>query len=511
MSKDAASLPPDVETLQRLVVELSTTVTTQQRQLDQLQHYIAQLLKARFGPRSERVDPQQLALFAEPSVAPAAPAPPVETPVAAHVRRGGGRHALPEHLPRERIEHDLAEHEQSCPGCGRKRERIGCETSEQLEFVPAVLKVLEHVRWKYACRACEEHVATAPAPTKPLERGLPGPGLLAAIVVGKFSDHLPLYRLEDVFARSGVELGRSTLCRWARHTAELLEPLYRRLAERVRASHVVHTDDTPVQVRDPALPKTRTGRFWVYVGDQRNPYAVYDYTASRKRDGPALFLKDYRGYLQADAFSGYDGIYAAGAVKQVLCWAHARRKFYEAKETQPSEAHAALAYVARLYDVEREVKSLAPDERLRLRRERSLPLLDEFHAWLTQLRTDVLPKSPLGQAVGYVLPRWDGLVRYCEDPALAIDNNLSERTLRPCAIGRRNWTFLGNDRGGRTAAVLFSFTASCKANSVEPWAYLRDVVLRLAATRPSSSAELDELLPDAWLRTHPEARREYAR
>jgi transposase len=222
-------------------------------------------------------------------------------------------------------------------------------------------------------------------------------------------------------------------------------------------------------------------------------------------------LQDYRGYLQADAFSGYDGIYAAGFVKQVLCWAHARRKFYEAKETQPSEAHAALAYVARLYDVEREAKSLAPDQRFRLRRERSLPLLDEVHAWLTQLRTDVLPKSPLGQAIGCLLPRWDGLVRYCEDPALAIDNNLSERTLQPCAIGRKNWTFLGNDRCGRTAAVLFSFTASYKANSVEPWTDLRDVVLRLAATRPGSSAELDALLPDAWLRTHPEAHRECAR
>jgi transposase len=511
MSTDASSLPPDVETLQRLVVELSTTVTTQQRQLDQLQHYLAQLLKARYGQRSERLDPQQLALFAEPSVPPAPPAPPNDTPVAAHVRRGGGRHALPENLPRERVEHDLAEHAKPCPGCGRLRERIGSETSEQLEFVPAVLKVIEHVRWKYACRGCQEHVAVAPAPAKPLERGLPGPGLLAAIVVGKFSDHLPLYRLEDVFARSGVELGRSNLCRWARHTAELLEPLYRRLVERVRAAHVIHTDDTPVQVLDPSLPKTRTGRFWVYVGDEQNRYAAYDYTTSRKRDGPATFLKDYRGYLQADAFAGYDGIYATGFVRQVLCWAHARRKFYEAKEAQPTEAHAALAYVARLYDVERDAKPLAPDDRLRLRRERSLPLLNEFRAWLERLRHDVLPKSPLGQAIGYVLPRWAGLVRYCEDPTLAIDNNLSERTLRPCAIGRKNWNFLGNDRGGRTAAVLFSFTASCKANAVEPWAYLRDVVLRLAAAVPSSTAELDDLLPDAWLNAHPEARREYAR
>jgi len=473
---------------------------------------VAQLLRARYGARSERIDPNQLALF-ESSVeeATAPPAPVDPTAVQAHVRRGGGRNSLPEHLPRERIEHDLEEHEKNCPECGRQRQRIGCETSEQLDFVPAQLKVLEHVRWKYACRACQEHVALAPTPPKPIERGLPAAGLLAAVVIGKFSDHLPLYRLEDVFARGGVELSRGTLCRWARQTAELLEPLYLLMTRRVRQSQVIHTDDTPVQVLDPSLPKTRTGRFWVYVGDSANPYAVYDYTASRKRDGPASFLGQYRGYLQADAFAGYDGIYAAGSVQQVLCWAHARRKFFEAKESQPQDAHTALAYIARLYDVEREVKVLFPDARLALRRARSLPLLAEFHAWLEALAGRVLPKSPLGQAAHYVLPRWAGLVRYCEQPFLSIDNNLSERTLRCCAIGRKNWLFVGNDRGGHTAAVLFSFTASCKANQVEPWAYLRDTILRLASATSHSAAELDDLLPDAWFVKHPEARRCWSR
>ena len=508
-------MPNDVTLLQEIVAQQSSTIDSLQSELAQLKHYVAQLVRARFGPRSERLDPNQLTLFTAPVVEASPPALDVEeTPVQSHTRRGGGRNELPAVLPRERIEHDLTEHEKVCPGCGQLRQRIGCETSEQLEFIPAQLKVLEHVRWKYACRHCQEHVAIAEPPAKPIDKGLPGPGLLAQVAVGKFSDHLPLYRLEDVFARGGVELSRSTLCRWARCTAQLLEPLSQLMVDRVCRSQVIHTDDTPVSVLDPTLPKTRTGRFWVYCGDPQNPYSVYDYTASRKRDGPANFLKDYQGYLQADAFAGYDGIYAAGTVKQVLCWAHARRKFFEAKEAQPREAHPALAFIARLYDIEREAKSLSVEARRNLRQERSLPLLAEFHTWLTELTGRILPKSPVGQAIHYLLPRWEGLTRYCEDGALAIDNNLAERTLRPCAIGRKNWLFLGNDRGGRTAAVLFSFTASCKANQVEPWAYLQDVITQLAdQPRNAMPAEkfLTQLLPDVWLRDHPEAHRSRSR
>lgn len=520
MSMDATSLPNDPALLKELVVQQVSTIESLTGKLAQLEHYIAQLVRARYGPRSEKLDPNQLALFDAALLdgaleEPAAERPPVsETPVEAHVRRGGGRQGLPAHLPRERIEHDLSEAEKCCPGCGQTRQRIGSETSEQLKYVPAELKVVEHVRWKYACRACQEHVAIAAPPPKPIERGLPEAGLLAQLVVGKFSDHLPLYRLEDIFARAGMELPRSTLCRWARQTAELLEPLYALMVQRVRCSHVIHTDDTPVPVLDPTLGHTRTGRFWVYCGDRDNPYSVYDYTPSRKRDGPAKFLAEYRSYLQADAFAGYDGIYAAGTVKQVLCWAHARRKFFEAKETKPREAHEALAWIARLYAIEREAKNATNHERWTLRQERTLPLLAQFREWLVSLTGRVLPKSPLGQAVQYVLPRWDGFARFCEDGALAIDNNLSERTLRPCAIGRKNWLFLGNDRGGRTAAILLSFTASAKANQVEPWAYLYSAITQLAnQTRdPQSFAKLlTELLPDAWLHAHPEAHRPWSR
>ena len=529
MSTDASTLPDDAATLKELASQQHATIVALRRELEQLKHYTAQLLRARYGPRGEKFDPNQQRLFDEPEEA-----TPSETPattatrVAEHVRRRGRRKPLPADLPRERIEHDLPDEEKVCPCCGEVRQPIGEETSEQLEFIPASLKVIEHVRLKYACRKCQEHVAIAAAPAKPIAKGVAGPGLLSALVVGKWSDHLSLYRLEDVFARHGVEITRGTLCRWAAAVAELLSPLYELMIDRVRRSWVIWTDDTPVKVLDPTLPHCRTGRFWVYCGDWRNPYSVYDYTPSRKRDGPAEFLNDYRGYLQADAFAGYDGIYATGRVKQVLCWAHARRKFFEAQTSKPEEAGVALAYIGRLYKIEREAKQRAagrdlgdPDqhrrwhaERRALRRERSLSVLAEFRAWLEESQHRVLPKSPTGQAIGYALPRWEGLSRYCEDGALSIDNNLAERTLRPCAIGRKNWTFLGNDHGGRTAAILYSFTASCKSNQVEPYAYLRDVIQRMAALRRTESIAADHLttlLPDVWLKSHPEAHRPWSR
>jgi transposase len=520
---DAASLPDNLVELQQLVVTQSATLAAQQREIEQLKQYVALLLRARYGPRSEKVDPNQLALFdvqgaenADDGAEPQAPQDDtsLDVVVREHRRRGGGRSELPDDLPREQVEHDLAEEEKPCPQCGRMRQRIGSEASEQLELVPAQLKVIEHLRHKYACRHCQEHVARAPAAAKPIERGLPGPGLLAQLVVSKYAEHKPLYRLEDELARYGVEISRGTLCRWARCVADLVTPIYELLVARVRSSRIIWTDDTPMPVLDASLPHTRTARLWVYCGNRANPYIVYDYTTSRRRDGPVEFLRKFTGYLQADAYGGYDGIYAAGAVKQVLCWAHARRKFFESKESN-EEAHRALAFIALLYDVEREAKELTPERRLKLRRARSLALLDRFHRWLVAKQSNVLPKSPLGQAIGYVLPRWEGLVRYCEDGELSIDNNLSERMIRPCAIGRKNYLFFGSDRGGRTAAILYSLMASCKANSIEPWAYLRDLLTRLATAAgnesPPQPETLAPLLPEAWLATHPKHRRTWSR
>jgi transposase len=421
--------------------------------------------------------------------------------------RRRGRQRLPEHLPRERIEYELTAEELSCPDCGCARVKIGEEVSEQLEYVPASMRVLQHVRFRYACRGCQEHVAIAAKPPQPIDKGLPGPGLLAQTITSKYGDHLPLYRLEDIFARHGVELSRATLCGWMASSAELLTPLFNEMVKRVLLSLVIHTDDTTVPVWDPTLPHTRTGRFWVYVGDARHPYVVYDYTPRRTRDGPEDFLKGFRGYLQADAFSGYDRICAGPGVSEVACWAHVRRKFFESRTSAPVPAHAALARIRQLYKIEHDAAELSADDRRALRQEEALPLLNAIEEWLTEQGRKALPKSPIGQAIAYAQSNWAALLRYTEHGDLSIDNNLAERMLRAQAIGRKNWTFLGSDRGGRTAAVLYSLTGTCKYHDIDPFAYLQDILRRLPTHPPD---QFGELLPDVWFASHPSARRKRA-
>jgi hypothetical protein len=287
------------------------------------------------------------------------------------------------------------------------------------------------------------------------------------------------------------------MCGWMRQTAELLAPLYERMKEQVLASKVVQTDDTPVPVRDPALPKTRTGRIWTYVGDADHPVTVYDYTATRKRDGPDEFLGEYQGYLQADAYTGYDAIYTAPerGVVEVACMAHARRKWYEARSSDLARAMTALAYIGLLYKVERRGRGLRGEERRALRERYSEPVLEEFHGWLERQRGQVLPKSPEGVALNYALSNWQALRRYARDGDLEIDNNAAERSLRGMAVGRRNWTFFGSDQGGKTAAVLTSIMATCQRVKIDPFAYLPDVLGRIAA---HPIKKLDELLPANW-------------
>ena len=278
--------------------------------------------------------------------------------------RRRGRQTLPEYLPLERIVLELSEQERVCPGCGQVRMPFGEEVSEQLEYVPAALFVRQFVRCKYACPSCQEHVAIAAKPPQPIDKGLPGPGLLAQVITSKYGDHLPLYRQEDILARHGVALTRATLCGWMARAAELLKPLYDVMVERVRASRIIWTDDTPVPVWDPTLPATRTGRFWVYIGDERNPYCVHDFTPRHSRDGPERFLDSYRGYLQADAFTGYDRICAGPGVNRVACWAHVRRKFNDCRTTAPVLAHEALARIRQLYRIEDACKEMSAEERL---------------------------------------------------------------------------------------------------------------------------------------------------
>jgi hypothetical protein len=315
---------------------------------------------------------------------------------------------------------------------------------------------------------------------------------LAHVIVSKFADHLPLYRQEKIFARSGLDLPRSTLCDWLADCAGLLKPLYALMVKLVLEAKVIHTDDTPVRLLHPDGP--RTGRVWVYLGDVDHPYTVYEATSSRSRDGPQTFLRDFKGYLQADAFGGYDGIYARG-VTEVACWAHARRKFVEAEGTDAVRAAEAIARIRLLYDIEDRARKLSPAERAALRQREAVLVLQSLQHWLDQLQNQVLPKSPLGQALTYVRNQWAALNVYVTDGDLAIDNNAAERALRGTAIGRKNWLFFGSETGGQTAAVLMSFIATCQRHGINPWLYLKDALTRMP-TCPA--AEMASLLPNAW-------------
>jgi transposase len=513
MSKDA-SLPADVATLQKLllrerdiVASMAETISEQQRKLLQQEHRMAQLLRQMYGPRGERFNPDQLTLFdAAELTAIVQETGAVEASAPARRTKGHGRRPIPADIPRETITYELDAQERQCPECGEDRAEIGREKSEQLEYVPPQYKVLVHERVKYACRQCQEQVAVAAKPPQPVAKGLPGPGLLAQTVLAKYGDHAPLYRQEDVHARHGIILRRSTLCDWIAAAADLAEPLYQRMRELVLESRIIWTDDTTVKLLDPLLGRARTARFWAYLGDQRRPYTVYDFTDSRSRDGPQSFLRGFSGYLQADAYGGYDGIYAHRQVVEVACWAHARRKWHDARTSDPVRSHQALTLIQRLYDVEEDCRPLEPERRCAVRHERSLPLLAEFRAWLDGSCADALPKSPIGQAAVYARNQWQALARYCEDGELSIDNNAGERAMKIPALGRKAWLFVASRAGGRRAAILFSLTASCKANQVEPWAYLRDLFSRLPALKSDSPDELDLLLPDRWLQAHPQHR-----
>jgi transposase len=493
-----------------VVATMAQTISEQQRKLDRQEQRIAQLLKQFYGPKRERFHPDQLTFFdADELAALAAEATPTgnaPSSAAKRQRKGHGRRPLPDHLRRETIVHELSSAERCCPTCGEQRSEIDRERSEQLEYIPPQYKVLVHERIKYACRACQEQVAIAAKPPQPIEKGLPGPGLLAHTVLAKYGDHSPLYREEDKHSRHGVLLRRSTLCDWIAAAADLADPLYQRMRQLVLLSRIIQTDDTTVKLLDALLDHARTARFWAYLGDVAHPYTVYDFTDSRKRDGPAEFLQGFQGYLQADAYGGYDGIYSSGAVVEVACWAHARRKWHDARTTDPVRGHHALALTQRLYQLEEEWRDLEPAARQAARQEHALPILTEFRAWLDAESPKLLPKSPIGQAATYALNQWAALVRYCENGALSIDNNASERAMKAPALGRKNWLFVASKNGGRRAAILFSLIASCKRNQVEPWAWLRDVFSRLPSLPANTPEHLDPLLPDRWIAEHPQHR-----
>jgi transposase len=497
-------LPTEVAALQNLVRQLLAEVHRLREQdgrlrqdNEQLRQRLDQVLRLHFGRHSERSRPRRARVPREP-----------RSEGEASSRRGHGRQPLPEHLPRQRVVYDLAEANKPCLYCGGPRVCIGEQVGEQLDYNPASYFVVEHVRKTYACRSCDgpseqRFTIAGPAVLGPIPKGLPGPGLLAHLLTCKYADHLPLHRLEGIVARSGVRLSRSTLCDWMASAAVLLGPLVALMRARLLLSRVIHSDDTSVPFLERGWDEAREGHLWVYIGDRDHPYVVFDFTTHYRRDGPEQFLKGYAGYLQADALAQYEGLFATGQVAHVACNAHARRRFVEAQSSSPEEAEEALKYIRKLYQVERTLSERFEVEddagRQQYRSAQTAAVREEFHAWLTARRAEALPKSPLGEAVGYALSNWEALMRYTEQGYLAIDNNVSERALRQVVVGRANWQFCGSAEGGRTAATLYSVVGTCKHLGIDPFAYLREALPALftLADQPSKEGLVD-WLPDAW-------------
>jgi len=477
-----------------------------------LQQELERYKKATYGPRADRLSMNQLAQmlleFAEAleqkpiNLEDLREAEP-ETEVR-RVKRRTGRRALAnfENLPVNTYVYELSAEERPCPSCGVERQEIGSEKSWQIEYIPGHFERLEHVRKKYACPSCERagenpQIEVAAKAETAIEKGFAGPGLLAFIVTSKFADYLPLYRLEDIFERQGFEISRATQSVWCRDVADVVEPLYQRMAERVRKSHVVATDDTVLPMLSPG--QTQPARMWVYVGDAANPYNIFDFTLNRSREGPKEFLKDYTQVLLADAYGGYNGVVAGNAITRAGCWSHARRKFVEAEKSAPEIAREAVALMDALFAVERQTKDVAVAERLELRQKQSVPILAELHRKLLIWKEQLLPKHPMADAVNYTLGQWEELTVFTTDGAVPIDNNVSEREMKRVVLNRKTSLFVGNPRAGRTAAILASLTSSCRRHDMDPHLYFMQLLVNLP-TWPAR--DLDAWLPDRWKQAH---------
>lgn len=487
------------------VAELSDRVARLLLENDLLRHRVEAFAQRMFGKSSEKLDPRQLRLaFEQAEAAAKAEEEALEadaletalgepTPATPRARRTTPS-KKPAHasLPVKEVRLDPPEAERVCTCCGEPLSRIREEVSERTEYVPASFFVERTVRGVWACPCGEGGVLTERAPASVLPKGSVGTGLAAHVVVSKYADHLPVYRQEQILARAGVDLPRSTLGDVVATVAERLAPVADAILAEVLAGRVVHTDDTPVTYLTPPKGSAR-GFVWTYVGEKGD--VAYDFTPTRSRDGPLRVLGRYRGFLQADAYAGYDALYPAGEIVEVGCWAHARRYFVRAKDSDPRAALVLLP-IQRLYAVEAQGRTLPEAERQLLRLSKSKPLLDEVRRRLDEFEAQiVLPKSPFGKAVAYVRGNWTALTRHLEHGFLAIDNNAAERAMRPVAVGRKNWMFAGNEESGRKAAVLMSVVATCKARGIDPEAYLRDVLARIAADDDVDPATLT---PRAW-------------
>ena len=503
----AARILPDLNqldpaSLKALILSQHEQLISRDAEIEQLKLLIAKLRRMQFGRKSEKLERQieQLELRLDELETSRAESATVQTvatiaPLADRAAKPV-RRPLPTHLPRETRK--IPPKQDACPDCGGKLKPLGEDVSEMLEYVPAHWKVIRQVRPKLACACCDK-IVQAEAPSRPIARGLAGPGLLAHVLVSKYCDHLPLYRQEEIYAREGIELDRSTLADWVGGTSEVLVPLVEALRRHVMTAEKLHADDTPVPVLAPGNGKTKTGRLWTYVrddrpaGDAKPPAVWFAYSPDRKGEHPKEHLSNFTGMLQADAYAGFEQIYQAGRIQEAACWAHVRRKFYDLVVAHKSEvAQEALRRIGELYAIEADIRGQQPEQRRQVRNERSRPLLDSLKQWLEETLVKLSRKSDTTLAVRYALGRWEALLRYVDDGRIEIDNNAAERALRVVALGRKNYLFAGSDRGGERAAAIYSLIGSAKLNGVDPEAYLREVLSRIP-DHPIN--HIEELLP----------------
>src|SRR6266705_3301055 len=496
---DLKVLPADA--LRALILAQHTQLIVK---VEHLQLLLAKLHRMQFGRKSEKLARQieQLELRLEeleskrseqePNAPEPAPGSAASTPTAAKPTR----RALPDQLPRQTRTH--VPKETVCPQCQGELRKLGEDVSEMLEYVPASFVVIRHVRTKLSCTKCD-CIVQAAAPSRPIERGVAGPGLLAHVLVSKYCDHQPLYRQSEIYARQGVELERSTMADWVGGSSRLLEPLVEALRRHVMSAHKLHADDTPVPVLAPGNGKTKTGRLWTYVrddrpaGDTTAPAVWFAYSPDRKGEHPERHLREFCGTLQADAYAGFNQLYENGRIQEAACWAHVRRKFYDLQQAHGSPvASEALERIAALYGIEKEIRGRPAEERRQIRNARARPLLESLRQWFEATLPKLSRKSDTTAAIRYALSLWDALLRYSNDGNIEIDNNAAERALRAVALGRKNYLFAGSDTGGERAAALYSLIGSAKLNGLDPEAYLREVLTRIA---DHPITRIEELLP----------------
>ena len=518
MSSASSSIPSDLVGLQAFAASLQAENLALKQEsgvlkdenyakalhIEKLKAEVALLRRGRYGRSSEKIEQMELEIdgLEEGEAESAERQRAASVPAARQARVQPIRKPLPQHLPRERVEHAGP---CVCPECGGKNlTKIGTDERELLEYVPSHFKVIVVIRPKMGCRDCET-ITQEPMPSLPIERGLPGPGLLAHVLVSKYCDHLPVYRQSGMYARDGVEIDRSTMCGWIGKMGFLLEPLAQRIADHVRSGEVLHADDTPLPVLEPGRGKTKTGRLWVALRDERPwgslqpPAVFYRYAPDRKAEQASALLKGCRGYLHADAYSGFKHLYEPMTVKgdvrllEVACWAHARRKIYEVHAATASPAaEALLIRIAELFAIETDIRGCQPEVRLAVRSAQSAPLLAQMKAEFDAVLGKISGKSSLAEALRYALSRWQSLTRYTTDGRLDICNNAAERAIRPIAIGRKNWLFAGNDGGGERAATIYTLIETAKINGINPESYLRNVINRIA---DHPMKRIDQLLP----------------